>query len=110
MTTAKIQVTILGDSSAPSCEGDCGINWLKPEHQASAIKELAARFGDEVRVKFVDISAVLKKSEDRKLVQRVRQENLALLALLINGNTRIPGNFDLRMLLDIVDAETEREL
>lgn len=110
MTPAKIQVTILGDSSAPPCEGDCAINWLKPEHRASAAKGLAARFGDDVQVEFVDVSGPLKKAAHRALVQRARKEGLTFPVLLINGNTRIPGPFDMRMLLDIVEVEAERDL
>ncbi len=110
MTPAKIRVTILGDSSAPPCEGDCAINWLDPEHRALATKELARRFGSDVGVEFVDVSGPPQKAEQRAFILRARREGLTFPALLINGNTRIPGPFDMRMLLDIVEVEVERKL
>ena len=41
------------------------------------------------------------------LQQRISDGNLSLPLLLINGEPRISGPFDIRMLLDAIEAEIE---
>ncbi|MBI4333701.1 MAG: hypothetical protein HY673_20755 [Chloroflexi bacterium] len=110
MTPPRIEVTVLVDSAAPSCEGDCVMDWLKPENQAVARRELARKHGDGAAVDFVDIRASSPGAPRAGLVRQTLAGNPRFPALLLNGNPRIAGPFDLRMLLDMVETEMDREL
>ena len=80
------------------------MDWSSAENLALADKQIEARFGDRVRLQYLDLSetgAVL----GRQLHQRIGNANLPL--LIVNGEPRIAGLFDIRMLLDAIEAEVE---
>lgn len=107
MNSAKILVSVLVDSAIPWCEGECTTDWLKAEHQALARQEIARRHSERVEVEFVDIRAPSASPRQASLISRVQREKLPFPVLLMNGHPRITGPFDMRMLLDIIEVETE---
>ena len=104
MSKRSIKTYIIGNKRVNGCEVGCGMDWSSAENLALADQQIEARFGDRVRLKYLDLSEVMTVL-GRQLHQRISNENLPM--LVINGEPRISGPFDMRMLLDAVEAEVE---
>lgn len=93
--------------NAKMCSESCGVNWLKLEPQKDARERLQKIYGDSVKIEFFDLDTPENRQKHSDWLKRVKEENLLLPLLVINGEVRISGFFDTRMLLDMVDAEGE---
>ena len=110
MSKHNIEIVIVGDSKKiEKCDISCGVDWSSAEATTLADQQIKARFGDRVQLKYLDLSQPVAGHHDLELQQRVRDGNLPLPLLGINGKPRISGQFDIRMLLDAIDAEIEME-
>jgi len=103
-----IQVIIVDDSEAEKCEANCGVGWSSAELLTLASQGVKDRFGDRVRLEYVDLSEPVNSHRDLGLPQRIKELPLPL--LVIDGEPRISGRFDIRMLLDAIEAEIEIRL
>jgi len=104
-----IQITIVDDSKGEKCDAHCGVDWSSAEAIALANKRIKDRFGGEIQLEYIDLSKPMTNHHALELNQRIRNKNLPLPLLLINGEPRISGQFDIRQLLDAIDAEMEIE-
>lgn len=104
---AKIQITIIDDIQSEKCDSNCGVDWSSTEVIALASKLIKDRFGDEVRLGYLDLSHPTANHHALEFKQRGGDKKLSLPLLVIDGQLRISGQFDIRMLLDAVDAEQE---
>ena len=102
-----IQITIIDDSQGEKCEAHCGVDWSSAEAIALASQRIKDRFGDKIQLEYLDLSKPVANRHSLKLNQEVRNKNLSLPLLLINGEIRISGQFDIRLLLDVIEAEME---
>ena len=102
-----IQITIVDDSCREECEAECGIDWSSPEALALASQRIRDRFGDGIEITYLDISEAVTDDDALKWSKEIKDKNLSLPLLLVNGQLRIPGNFDIRQLLDVVEVEIE---
>jgi disulfide oxidoreductase YuzD len=103
----KIQIIIVDDSQGEKCEARCGVDWSSAEVIALASERIEERFDNKVKLNYLDLSGPMTGQQAVELNQRVRKENLSLPLLVIDGQTRISGQFDIRMLLNAIDAELE---
>ncbi len=101
------QITILGGSSREECDASCGEDWSSPEVIALARQRIKNGFGDKVRLEYLDLSKATVNRQTLEWSQVIRSKNLAVPLLLINGEPRISGQFDIRQLLDAIEAEME---
>ena len=102
-----IQVTIVDDSTGEKCDAHCGVDWSSVEAITLANQQIKDRFGDKIQLEYVDLSKPVANHHSLELGQEIRNNNLSLPLLLINGEPRISGQFDIRLLLDAIDAEVE---
>ena len=107
MIKHTIQITIIDDSSREECEAKCGIDWSSPEAVALASQRIKERFGDKIELTYLDLSKPMTNHDALKCNELIKNKNLSLLLLLINGQLRISGQFDIRQLLDTIEAEIE---
>ena len=107
MTEHTIQITIVDDSKGEKCDAHCGVDWSSIEAIALASQRIKDRFGDKIQLEYLDLSEPVANHRALELRQGVRNKNLSLPLLLINGEPRISGQFDIRLLLDAVEAEME---
>ena len=107
MIKHDIQIVILDDSKGEKCEVNCGVDWSSDEAITLAKQRIKDRFGDSARLEYIDLS---KPVNDRALELSQRFKDLPLPLLVINGKPRISGQFDIRLLLDAIDAEIEIKL
>jgi len=102
-----IQITILDDSRCEKCEAQCGIDWSSAEVMASANRQIEERFGDGVKLEYLDLSQLTADHHASGLTRVSESENLPLPLLIIDGVSRIAGQFDIRLLLEAIDTEVE---
>jgi len=102
-----IQITILDASKGEKCDAHCGVDWSSVEALALANQRIKDRFGDKIQLEYLDLSKPMANRHALELNQEIRNKNLSLPLLLINGEPRISGQFDIRQLLDAIDAEME---
>jgi len=105
--SSSIQVTIIDDDKAEKCEGHCGLDFSSPQ----AVEELSGLlnklYGEAVELEYLNLAEPSASRLYPEIVGRIRTENLALPLLLINGNLRISGYFDIYLLQNVIQAELE---
>jgi disulfide oxidoreductase YuzD len=105
----NIQIVIVDDSKGEKCDAECGVDWSSAESITLASQQIEDRFGEEIKLEYVDLSQPLAHPLALELSQQITNTDLLLPLLLINGQPRISGPFDIRQLLDVIEAETEIE-
>jgi len=102
-----IQIIILDDSNGEQCDTSCGIDWSSAEAITLARQRIKDRFGDKIQLEYLDLSKATANHDALEWNKIIKEKNLPLPLLLINGQTRISGLFDIRQLLDVIEAEME---
>lgn len=104
--TTEVVIYEAREQGKPCAEG-CGVDWLSEENQRLAQQLVSRNFGASVRLSFVNLSLPQERTRHREMVERVGKEGLVLPVLVINGEVRISGHFDFRMLRDMVEVARE---
>ena len=107
LTKDTIKITIVDDSRREECEAHCGEDWSSPETISLASQRIAERFSDKIEIEYLDLSKATASRQALELSQAVKNRNLSLPALFINGEPRLSGQFDIRHLLDAIEVEIE---
>ena len=107
MIKQTIQITIVDDSKGEKCDAYCGADWSSPEVIALANQRIKDRFGDKIQLAYLDLSEPTTNHDALEYSRVIKSKNLSLPLLLINGEPRISGQFDIRQLLDAIEAEIE---
>ncbi len=110
MIKHTIQITILDDRRGEKCDAECGIDWSSAEAIALASQRIKDRFSDKVNLEYLDLSQATANHDALKWSQAIKDKKLPLPLLLINGQLRISGQFDIRQLMDAIEAEIELEV
>ena len=104
-----LKVTIIdrkGEAGKLCAEG-CGVDWTQEENRNLARQNLRGFFGDRVQVEFLDLDAPSTQEAFQDIARRVQENDLLLPVLVVNGEVRISGFFDFRMLRDMVEVAGE---
>ena len=102
-----VQITIINDSRRVECEANCGTDWSSPDSLALASQRIRERFGEEIEPAYIDLAEDTSSRDALKWSKEISDKDLSLPLLLINGQVRISGQFDIRQLLDTVEVEKE---
>jgi len=102
-----IQITIVDDSKGEKCNAHCGADWASTQVIDLASQRIKERFGDKIKLEYLDLTESTTNHHAVEFKQQVKAKNLSLPLLVINGELRISGQFDIRQLLDAIDAELE---
>ena len=102
-----MRVLVVDDTRAAPCEGGCAVDWGQPAVVETAIERLRERFGEAVSFSRLDLAGPGAEGLLSQDILRELAGKDAWPVLLIDGRRRISGPFDLRMLLDAVQVETE---
>ena len=106
MAKSAISVIIVHDGKGADCEASCGVDWSSEEATAPITEQLEKRFGDSVRLEYLDLSRQ-RTDHAAGIAGMVSDENIPLPLLLIDGRPTVSGQFDARLLLDAIDAVIE---
>lgn len=102
-----IQVTIVDNPKGEKCDARCGLDWSSAEAISLASERIKERFGDSIQLEYLDLSQPITNHHALELGQQVKDKNLPLPLLVINGQPRISGQFDMRQLMDAIEVEVE---
>ena len=102
-----IRVTIVDDSQGVKCDALCGVDWSSTEAVALATERIKDRFGDRVQLEYLDLAKPIASHHALELSQQVRDKDLSLPLLAIDGKPRISGQFDIRQLVNAIEVEVE---
>ncbi|HEY93490.1 MAG TPA: DUF1462 family protein [Dehalococcoidia bacterium] len=105
--TKNIQVTIINDPARQDCDVSCGTDWSLRESLELAEEQVRNRFGEGVHLKYLDLTGKEKTDSIIDWGEKIINENLSVPLLVLNGHLRITGNFDIRQMLDVIEAELE---
>ena len=105
-----VQITIVDNSKVVECDAHCGAEWASAQTVDLAGQRIKERFGDRVQLEYLDLAESTSDQRALELKQRINGENLSLPLLIIDGEPRISGRFDIRQLLDAIEAELEIRL
>ena len=109
MPDRKVRITIVDDSASPrTCAGNCGIDWSSSESTNAAREQISERFGGLAELQYVDLHRAGDQPAAAKL--RATVTGMPLPVLLADGRPRIAGEFDLRQILDVIEADLEADL
>ncbi len=73
-----IQITIVDDSKSEKCNAHCGVDWSSPQVIALASQRIRDRFGDKIKLQYLDLSKPITNHHALELNQIARKENLPL--------------------------------
>ena len=102
-----IQVTIINDPARQDCDASCGTDWSTGESLELAEKQVRNRFGDGVQLTYLDLAGKNKGDSLIEWEEKIVNQNLSVPLLVLNWRLRITGNFDIRQMLDVIEAELE---
>ena len=102
-----IRVTVIDDAKAEKCQGHCGFDFSSPEAVEEVAGLLNKVYGEQVQFECLDLSEPSTIRSYPEIVERIKTENLPLPLLLINGNLRISGYFDIYLLQNAIQVEQE---
>ncbi|MBI2859112.1 MAG: hypothetical protein HYX90_08545 [Chloroflexi bacterium] len=104
-----LKVEIVTGASAGACDAGCGVDWNLPQNLAAAKEEAHKRFGPRVRLSLCSISSPCQDGLPTSLQQQIEGGVVLLPVLLVKGEPRISGYFDMRMMLDVIEAALEAD-
>jgi disulfide oxidoreductase YuzD len=104
-----LKVVILHDRAGEACDVSCGMDWSLPENRQLAAERLKERFGLELEAEYVEVSDPKAAQKYPEILEKLKKEKVPTPLLVINDAIRISGYFDIRMLVDMVEAEMEME-
>ena len=107
LTKHTIQITIIDDKRQRECDTNCGTYWSLAEAITLASQRIEDRFGLKMGLSYLDLSQPTAEPHALEWSREIENKNLPLPLLLINGQPRISGQFDIRQLLDAIEAEME---
>lgn len=103
---SKVSVTVLDGAGRAGCEARCGLDLSSPEVMRSTAEALRRRFGSRVELHYTSLDA-MGPAAPAGIAERIRDGDLALPLLLVNGKPRISGCFDLHSMQEVIQAEIE---
>lgn len=104
---SKTTIIILDDSRVVRCGAGCGINWAKKEEAEKAREQVKKRLRDDFVLQYLDMANPVVAEKFAPVLKKANKAELLYPLLIINGDIRISGDFDLRMLTDMIDASRE---
>ena len=107
LVEVKFRISIIDESSRKDCDAGCGTDWSLTDAFALATRQVRDRFGSEAVLEYLDLSSKTGESTTNEWRHKIREKNLPVPLLLINGHLRIAGQFDIRRIIDVVEAEME---
>jgi hypothetical protein len=95
-----LHIQIVGNNQQLLCQSGCNNDWSQPNEQTKARMHLQERFGDHIKLDYLDMKDIdmhYKKEKQFPL-------------LVVDGHVRLSGQFDMRQLVEIIEAQLELEI
>jgi disulfide oxidoreductase YuzD len=103
-----VKVTIINDPlRKQDCDASCGTDWSSLQSLDLARKQINERFNGNIQLTYMDMDNETTSDEMKRWISSVKSGNLSVPLLVINGQLRISGSFDIRQMIDAIEVETE---
>ena len=102
-----MRVTIVDNSKGERCAAGCGTDWSSAEAITQASQQIKERLGEMIELEYLDLSKPVNDNRASGLTGEIEDKNLSLPLLVIDGVPRISGQFDIRQLMDVIEATVE---
>jgi len=103
----ELRVIVVDDSKAEKCDAHCGVDWSSAEVITLASQRIKERFGSKIKLEYLDLSKSVDSGSTLRATRKIKDKDLPLPTLLIDGEPRISGQFDMRLLLDAIESDLE---
>ncbi|MBI2860672.1 MAG: hypothetical protein HYX91_04105 [Chloroflexi bacterium] len=100
-----MDIVIVDNSAEGKCDARCGVDWSEDSTRSLAEERIRAQLGADSRFSYLDLASTEACASNPEIMARARA--LPLPVLFIDGEPRISGFFDHRMLTDAIDATME---
>ena len=107
MSGDVVKINIIEDTSRRYCDINCGTDWSSEEAVILANQQIRGRFGTEVRLEYIDLSRNVPNQQLENWQLAIREKDLSVPLLLINGHLRVAGQFDTRQIINAIETEME---
>ena len=104
------RVTIVDNSQEEKCEGRCGLDFSSPATVEFVTEHLKKLYGDSVQLEYLDLADLSIRNSHPDIAEMLADRDLLLPLLLVNGNLRISGYFDIYILQNVIQTEMEMEV
>lgn len=104
---ATVTISIIDESNRRDCDAGCGVDWSSPDAVALATRQIRDRFGNKARLQYLDLASSTDDRQANEWRGVIRERSLSVPLLFINGRLRIGGQFDIRQIIDAIEAEME---
>jgi len=104
---ARLQVSIIDESGRRDCAAACGTEWSSPDALSLAQQQVKSRFDDDAHLEYLDLVQGLPGQQAEEWRKAIRERDLSVPLLVINGRVRLAGRFDVRQIIDAIEAEME---
>ncbi len=102
-----MQILVLDNSEGEQCDVHCGVDWSSAETITLAKQRIKDGYGDKIQLEYLDLAEPVTNHRVPELNRLINDKHLPLPLLVIDGQPRISGQFDIRQLLDAISAEIE---
>ncbi|MEE8414244.1 MAG: hypothetical protein V3R96_06795 [Dehalococcoidales bacterium] len=89
------------------CEIACGLDWSSPEILNLTRQRIKNSFDDEIQLAYFDLAEAGDSEDLLEWQGIIKDKKLSLPLLLLNGEIRISGKFDIRQLIDTIEVQKE---
>ncbi len=103
----KVEIMIINIPARQDCDASCGTDWSLKESLELAVEQVRNGFGEKVHLMYFDLTREEKTEFLIEWDKKIVNENLSVPLLVLNGHLRITGNFDIRQMMDVIEAELE---
>ena len=108
MAKNPLQVTIINDPLRKAdCDGACGADWSSMQTLDMARKQIHERFGENARLTYIDVAEGTMTDSLQSWLDYIKERKLSVPLLVIDGQVRISGHFDVRQMMDAIEVQTE---
>lgn len=108
MAKNPVRVMIINDPlRKQDCEAACGTDWSSLQVLDVARKQITEKYGESIHLTYMDIALDPPGVETDRWIESIKQKKLSVPLLVVNGQVRISGNFDIRQVMDAIEVELE---
>ena len=100
-----IRVTFFDDASGERCPAECGLDLASADTLQFITERLKDKYGEAVVVEYLDLAT--PPDRYKETISRIRERNLPLPLIAINGVPRCSGGVDYRTLVEAIDTLRE---
>ena len=107
LNDVPLSVIIVNDSEIQGCDASCGPDWSLSTSLALLKERIIEKFNDKIVIDYVDISKGENSQQKLEWHRLIEDNNLSVPLLLVDGELRMSGQFDIRQILDVIEAHME---